>query len=136
MWEPRSGVRVALGCAHVWLRATLGPPAGRIFLGFAHLYAAAVLLRFRTMAVAASRRRTAQQSRGVGKKRGGEGQQGESREEKAEGKSAAEMSFREKAPHAPCCASFPRKPIAQSVREFRYSGSGTTGRLGVSNLAR
>src|SRR5437660_12345683 len=115
MWEPRSGVRVALGCAHVWLRATLGPPAGRIFLGFALLYAAAVLLRFRTMAVAASRRRTAQQSRCVGKTGGGVGQQGEFREDKAERQQPAEVSVRGKAPHAPCCAVFRTKPLEQAV---------------------
>lgn len=83
MGEPRSGMRVALWCAHVRLCATLGPPTGRIFLGFAHLYAAAVQLRFRTTAVAASRRRTAQQGRGVGKQRGSEGKQANSRAEKA-----------------------------------------------------
>lgn len=36
------------------------------------------------------------------------------------------MSYREEAPHAPSCASFQRKPIARTVREFRYPGSPST----------
>lgn len=36
------------------------------------------------------------------------------------------MSYREEAPHAPSCASFQRKPIARTVREFRYLGSPST----------
>lgn len=83
MWESRSGVRVVPRRAHVRLRATLGPPARRIFLGFAHLYATALELRFRTLAVAASRRGTAQQCWGVGKQVWREGKQANSRADKA-----------------------------------------------------
>ena len=67
--ESRAGMGIAARRAHVRLGATSGPPAGRVFLGLAHLHAAAVDFGFSAMAVAAARGNATQQGGRVGKKR-------------------------------------------------------------------
>lgn len=66
--KARAGVRVAARRAQMGLRATSGPPAGRVPLGHAHFHAPALHFGFGAVAIASASRDGAQQGRCVRKK--------------------------------------------------------------------
>lgn len=68
MRKARAGVGIAARRAHVRLGASGGPPAGRVFLGLAHLHAAAADAGFCAAAIAASCGDAAQKGRRIRKK--------------------------------------------------------------------
>lgn len=104
MGEARAGVRIAARRTHVGLGAAGGPPVVRVFLGLAHLHAAAPRFGFRAVAIAAARGGASQQGRRIGKKRKGASEQTNQGAEQSNGKPEAQKCSNAKSSHASFCA--------------------------------
>ncbi len=128
MREPRASVRIMGWGPHMRLRALCCPPARDVALRIAHLHAAALQVRFRTMAVAPCCWNTPQQCGCVSEERERAGQENDSLEVESAQGTPPRDGLVDEAAHENILRKEPGKTDSPGVRESCYQGPGTSGK--------